>query len=176
MYSLRILLLLLISSVAFAQSLPTDPDTKKITWQEKVAVDSVSKSDLFERAQNWLAHYYKTNKFTPNDTASGRIGKEDGFFVISLSYDFKYKAEHNVAYDIAIDIKEGRYRFTITNFTIYNSKTGPKTVQPLETAYAKMSNQNKTELSSQVNKEVNTLIEDLKKLMLTGKILKKEDW
>lgn len=173
---LRVLVCILLSGTAFSQALPTDPDTKKITWQEKIAVDSVTKSTLYERAQIWLGHYYKTEKFVPKDTAKGQIGKEEGAFPVKLTYDIKYKAEHNISYNIVLEVKEGRYRFTITNFKIYNTKTGPKTSQTLEIAYAKMSSQNKSELSTQVNKEINAVIEDLKKIMLTGLIAKKEDW
>jgi hypothetical protein len=162
-------------SMLAQQSLPIDPETKKISWQEKVAVDSVGSAELFERAKNWMAHFYKTDKFTPNDALNGKIGKT-GTFTIQLSYDYKYKAEHTVSYALLVEVKEGRYRFTITDLSIYNSKTGPKTVQAFETAYAKMSSQNKGEAAAQVSKELNAVMEDLKKIMATGKIPKKEDW
>ena len=51
-----------------------------------------------------------------------------------------------------------------------------KTQEPLEAYLAKQRQNSKTELVTQVDKEVKALMEDLKKLMEKGEIVKKEDW
>lgn len=156
-----------------AQGLPVDPETKKITYQETITLDSVSRDDLYQRSKDWIANFYKTDQYSPDDKANYKVGK-DGYFNIQLTYDFKYKSDNTVTYNILIAQKEGKYRVTITDFTI--QKVGEKTKQSLETAMAKMSGQNKAEATTQVNKNVNDIITDLKKFMITGKPESKEDW
>ncbi len=158
-----------------AQGLPIDPETKKVLYQETVSNDSLTKDVLFERAQAWLKHFYKSDKFDMKDIANSRLVKE-GYFSIKLTYDFKYKSENNVSYNITISCKEGKYRYSITDFKFYNIKSGPKTIVALEAAYAKMNTQNKGEANAQIPKEVSTFIDDLKKFMSTGLVKNKDDW
>ena len=169
------LLALLISSLSMsAQTLPTDPQTKKITYQETVNMDSLTKAQLYERCKNWMTNYYKSMKFDYDD----KINKitMSGYFIVTLTYDFKYKSEYNVSYNIAFNLKEGKYRYTITDFAVYKVATGPKTIQPAETAYAKMTTANKKEFVTQVTAEVNKLIEDMKIAIKSGKMKDQDDW
>ncbi|MDB5258337.1 MAG: hypothetical protein JWM14_3032 [Chitinophagaceae bacterium] len=160
---------------AQAQNLPIDGETKKVLYQETVEIDSLTKDVLAERAKVWMTQFYKSDKLDMNDVANSRIMKE-GYFIIKLTYDYKYKSENNVSYMITIASKEGKYRYSITDFKFYNVKSGPKTVVSLETAYAKMNTQNKGEANAQIPKEIATLVEDLKKFMSTGLIKNKDDW
>ena len=160
---------------AHSQNLPIDPETKKVLYQETVEIDSLTKDVLNERAKTWMKNFYKSDKLDMNDVANSRIMKE-GYFIIKLTYDYKYKSENNVSYMITIASKEGKYRYSITDFKFYNIKSGPKTVVSLETAYAKMNTQNKGETNTQIPKEVATLVEDLKKFMSTGLVKNKDDW
>jgi hypothetical protein len=156
-----------------AQGLPVDTETKKITYQETIVLDSVSRDEIYQRSKDWIAIFYKTDKYSPDDKANYKVGK-DGYFDIQLTYDFKYKSHNTVTYNILIAQKEGKYRVTITDFTI--QKVGEKIVQSLEAVMAKMSGQNKGEATTQINKNVNDVITDLKKFMITGKPENKEDW
>jgi hypothetical protein len=159
----------------FSQGLPTDAETKKFTFQETVPLDSVTRDVIYERCKYWIANYYKTDKYDLDDKLNYKVSK-GGNFSIKLTYDFKYKSDNNVSYTITLNQKEGKYRYTITDFKIYNVSTGAKSVLPLEAAYAKMSAQNKSETSSQITKEVGVITDELKKVMKTGKIESKEDW
>src|SRR5256885_832704 len=54
----------LLSTAAIAQNgqpsqLPTDPETKLITYTEVVNVAGVSKDELYKRAMAWFKKYYK---------------------------------------------------------------------------------------------------------------------
>ena len=158
-----------------AQNLPIDAETKKVMYQETVEIDSLTKDLLAERAKIWMKQFYKSDKLDMNDVANSRIMKE-GYFIIKLTYDYKYKSENNVSYMITIASKEGKYRYSITDFKFYNIKSGPKTMVPLETAYAKMNTQNKGEANTQIPKEIATLVEDMKKFMSTGLVKNKDDW
>ncbi len=50
MKSLTLSILISIFSLAFtySQTLPTDPETKKISYQETVVLDSLTKDDIYE--------------------------------------------------------------------------------------------------------------------------------
>ena len=171
-------LILFISFLTFftakAQVLPIDSTTRKITFQETIALDSLSKDTLFARSLEWMTHYYKTSKFDVNDKIS-KIGIES-YFIVSLTYDFKYKSEHNVTYEILINVRDGKYKYSLTNFTIYAVKTGPKSSQPLEAAFAKMTTPNKKEFYAQFNNQTKLLTDDLKTSISTGKIKKVDEW
>jgi hypothetical protein len=167
--------LFLVSSLNMsAQTLPTDPETKKITYQETVNMDSLSKVQLYERCKNWMTNYYKSTKFDMDDKIS-KITMS-GYFLVTLTYDFKYKSENNVSYSITFNLKEGKYRYTITDFKVYKVSAGPKTIQPAETAYAKMTTANKKEFVTQVTAEINKLIEDMKVAIKSGKMKDQDDW
>jgi hypothetical protein len=172
---LYLFLVILASHSLVAQTLPTDPVTKKVLFQELIPMDSLTKDDLYERAITWFTDHYKTNKFDVNDKANGKIGTE-GYFIVSMTYDFKYKSEHNVSYNVLINVKDGKYKYSITDFSVYNVKTGPKSIQTVEVAYPKMTTANKKEFITQLNSEVNLIIEDLKNVMKSGKVKDKNDW
>jgi K+ transporter len=173
--TLLIVLGFLSATVLFAQNLPVDTETKKITFQETVSLDSLSREEIYQRSKEWIANFYKTDKYALDDRANFKVAKE-GSFEIQLTYDYKYKSQNNVGYTVQIAQREGRYRYTITDFTFYNLKTGVKTAQNLEVALAKMSGQNKGEATTQINKEIADVVEALKKFLLTGKVESREDW
>ena len=173
--SLVFILLCFVVAFAKAQTLPTDPETKKITFQETITLEAISKADLFERAKSWMTNYYKTNKFDMLNEADSKIVHE-GSLAIMLTYDFKYKAEYDVLYNITMQAKDGRYRYNITDFKIYNVKNGRKTAETLEGYYAKARTTNKPEIVNQVTAELNKLTTELKTAMETGKQKDKNDW
>jgi hypothetical protein len=172
---LYLLVIILFSNTLNAQTLPTDPVSKKVIFQELIPIDSASKDDLYERAVTWLTDHYKTNKFDINDKVKGQIGTE-GYFIVSMTYDFKYKSEHNVSYNVLINVKDGKYKYSVTDFFVYNVKTGPKSIQAVEAAYPKMTTVNKKEFVAQLTSEVNLIIEDMKNTMKSGKVKDKNDW
>ena len=173
---IQILMLVVIGFTANAQSsFPIDPTTNKITWQETVPLDSVTRDEMFDRCKRWLAHYYKSETFNLDSKATYTISKT-GDFIINLTYDFKYKSQNNISYTITLNQKEGKYRVTITDFMFYKVAVGAKTKTSLELAYSKMNNQNKSETTSQILKEINTVLADLKTFMEKGVIKTQDDW
>jgi hypothetical protein len=169
------LLFVVFTSNLNAQNLPTDSETKKITFQETVDIDSLTKDVLYERAKQWIKNYYKSDRYDMNDVVKSRLMKES-YFVIKLTYDYKYKSDNNVTYMLTLECKEGKYRYTFTDFRFFTVKSGPKSVLPLEGSYAKLNTQNKGEAVTQINSEIALIIEDMKKFMSTGLIKDKDDW
>lgn len=159
-----------------AQSgLPIDPLTNKITWQETIPLDSITRDEMFDRCKRWLAHYYKIESFTVDSKVSYTVAT-NADFTIKLTYDFKYKSENNISYTITLNQKEGKYRVTITDFMFYKVSSGVKTKIPLEQAYAKMTSQNKTETTTQVKTEIDKVLVDLKIFMVKGYVKTQDDW
>lgn len=176
MYKLILLVCFLTSSfILKAQNLPIDDETKKITFQETVEIDSLSKDVLYTRAKQWVKNYYKSDQYDMNDVAKSRLMKES-YFIVKLTYDYKYKSDNNTTYMLTLECKEGKYRYTFTDFRFYTVKSGPKSELPLETAYSKLNTQNKGETTSQINSEIALIIEDMKKYMSTGEIKNEDDW
>lgn len=175
----KILLIVLAQIALFsvqAQSqLPLDQETKKVTYVELVNEDSLSQEVLYQRTKKWMARYYKSATFEKDDQVAYSLVKI-GECQISLTYDFKYKSTNVVSYNITINQKAGKYRVKITDFSIYNTKSGTASKLPLEAAYAKMTSQNKAEVVSQVNKEIQFLLSDLKTFIEKGEIVTEEDW
>jgi len=164
------------SIITQAQSaLPMDATTNKITWQETIPLDSITRDEMFDRCKRWLAHYYKIETFTVDSKVSYTVATNANFN-ISLTYDFKYKSQNNISYTITLNQKEGKYRVTITDFMFYKVASGAKTQIPLEQAYAKMTSQNKGETTSQVKTEIDKVLADLKLFMVKGYVKTDEDW
>lgn len=165
---------LLLSSYASGQNLPLDPETKKTAYQETISIDSLTKELLYERCKEWMINYYKSSKFDLDDKSS-KLGRE-GYFIIFLTYDYKYKNEYNITYNISMMQKEGKYRYLLTDFMIYDVKTGPKTAQTLEAFYQKLGQQSKGGFITQLNKEVGDIINNMKPAILSGLSKDEDDW
>jgi len=161
-------------SFSIAQ-LTVDPETKKFQYQETVNLDSLDKNQIFERAVEFMTNHFKTNKFDVNDKVNMKLSHE-GNFPVSYKYDFKYTSNNTVTYQLTINVKDGKYRYTITDFKIYDDKLGPKTAQPLEISYQKMKTETKKEFSNKFTGEINKIVEDLKTNMAAQKTEDKEDW
>lgn len=175
-YIIALITMLGFSVILQAQSaLPMDATTNKITWQETIPLDSISRDEMFDRCKRWLAHYYKIESFTVDSKVSYTVAT-NASFNISLTYDFKYKSQNNISYTITLNQKEGKYRVTITDFMFYKVASGAKTQIPLEQAYAKMTSQNKGETTSQVKTEIDKVLADLKLFMVKGYVKTDEDW
>lgn len=101
-------------SPVFSQSLPIDPETKKVTYWEVVEVDGATKDDLYKRAKNF------------GTVEKGNILKEDpekGVYStkskINVTYPSPMKGlEHSgiVEYVMTIFCKDGRYKYVLTDF------------------------------------------------------------
>ncbi|MBX9851134.1 MAG: DUF4468 domain-containing protein [Cytophagaceae bacterium] len=91
MKSLILSIILAISSFTFtfSQSFPTDPETKKISYQETVILDSLTKDEIYERAKEWMTNFFKTNKFDVNDKVNYKLVNE-GFLWIKQAHVYKF--------------------------------------------------------------------------------------
>ena len=142
---MKIVLLLCALFVCFAavgqtMPLPTDSATQKITYQGVVQVPGVSQLELYSRAREWFAATFGSSKavLEMDDRESGKlIGRAYAQF--EFSGGFGPTLPWAMWRTIKVEMKEGRYRYTVTNFVLGHSTTSldssPPT-QPIEAWFA----------------------------------------
>ncbi len=106
------ILLLVISSLAYAQPLPLD-EQGKVSFYEVVKADSLKADLLYSNAKNWLQGRGYT--LTETDSVGGRLVATNGFPVYDKGYVTK-KMHGKVGYQLSIEVKEGKYRYQFTDF------------------------------------------------------------
>jgi hypothetical protein len=157
-----------------APVMPVDPETKLITYKEVVTVEG-TRSELFNRAIGWVNKQYKNpvDATKVRDQASGII---EIIHRIELTKEEKGVAvlAGTVDYSMKLELKDGRYRFTITNF---NSKSvSRKPIEPWmnkdDSAYLPVYEN----YLKQVNDYMLNLIAGLKLAMLAPAAKKPDTW
>ncbi len=93
--------------------LPKDEEGK-ITYMDVVRMDSVSADTLYKRIKQWVMFTYPKSK-TTIDSITRRIVTRERFLVYTNPGVLK-EIHGAVRYDLAIELKENRYRYTFTNF------------------------------------------------------------
>lgn len=116
---------LLFSSTTIAQDLPIDPDSKKATYTSVVSVDSADASQLFSRAQGYIARtFVSANDVVQSKDEVGKtiIGKGN------FSLPNKGLSQMGwVNFTITIQAKDGRYKLILTDFSHENIIPGKGT-------------------------------------------------
>jgi len=115
-FFVALLVLLALSAPCWSQetakpNLAFDSTTMKYIWRETVPVDSVGRAELYQRAAQWVALMYKDSK------RATRYDDKDAGVLIARGYWQKTFAQH--WYTLRIECKDGRYRATLTDFTMY---------------------------------------------------------
>ena len=105
--------------------MPVDPETKKITYKEVVTVAGTP-AELFNRAIEWTNKQYKNpvDATKVRDQASG---------VIEIIHRIELKRKEQgatltagiVDYSMKLEMKDGRFRYTITNFNVKDISRQP---------------------------------------------------
>ena len=154
-------------------AIPVNPETKLITYQEVVKVDGTIK-DLFSRAIDWVNVNYK-NPADVTKVRDPQSGLIEILHRIELERTDKQDSKIDagiIIYTLKLELKDGRYRYTITDLNLKQSSKFPieRWLDKKDKAY----NPNWDLYLAQMDKQIKTIIESLKKGMLPG-IQKKED-
>ncbi|MFN6943893.1 MAG: DUF4468 domain-containing protein [Cytophagaceae bacterium] len=112
---------LIVIYVSRAQELPVDEETGKITFAEVVQVDNNSKDELFQKARNFGV--YKKENVLVDDAKEGTFKTKGQFKVVYPSPMRGMNHEGVVNYTITIFVKDGRYRYEITDL-VHSSPKG----------------------------------------------------
>jgi hypothetical protein len=146
--------------------------TNKVNYSEIVKVDSTNRFDLYKKASKWVAQ----NKFEviEEDPLGGKILAKTNFIVYSEK-GVLAKPNGDFTYDIIIDLKEGKYRYSFTNFIFRRYKQDrqdllkyipEKSRKPIEDTKApgwkKQWSRDKLQVNNRVNEHIASLREAMK--------------
>lgn len=106
--------------------IPLDEDTKLIKFREVIDEDG-SQDELFNRCIYWLNSFYKdpTRITTIRDNPTGKIAGQHQFRVYYYLDDSIKKPAGMVRYTFTIDLKDGKYRYTINELTLKSNTNVP---------------------------------------------------
>lgn len=157
-----------------APVMPVDPETKLITYKEVVTVEG-TRSELFNRAIEWVNKQYKNpvDATKVRDQASGVIEIIHRIELTKVDQGVTLLAG-TVDYSMKLELKDGRYRYTITNFTNKAVSRQPieKWMNKEDSSYLPVYEN----YLKQVNDSMLNLIAGLKKAMLAPAAKKPDTW
>ncbi len=153
---------------------PVDEDTKLITYKEVVQVPG-NAGELFNRAIEWLNTQYK-NPADATKVRNPATGLIEIIHRIEITKEDKgmTRAAGVVDYSMKLEMKEGRYRYTITNFNFKDMSRKP--IEFWMDKKDKAYNPEYENYLKQVNDFTMKLIESLKKGMLPPLEKKPDEW
>lgn len=113
------------SFTASSQTVPKykiDTVTKKITYTEVVTQQGI-KDTLYNRAIHWCGIYFKNlNPLKTQDKLNGKISGDYKFKIFDKRNKDSIPVEVAVIlFKFSIDIKENKYRYIVTDFTLKDS-------------------------------------------------------
>lgn len=140
MKKIFLLISLLMPAIAFCQTaqspglnlLPMDTVTKMVTYQEVVQAPGISKDELYNRAELWVTKTFSSsiNGLRKDNKLGGKIiatGSANGTIKYAMA---TIPITEN--YTISITVKDGRYRYEVSDFTIKNSASKINGGTPIE--------------------------------------------
>jgi len=162
---------------------------EKLTYSEVVQTDSISQNELYNRAKLWFATTYNS----ANDVLQ-MDNKEEGQLIgkAILKYNPNVlsgseQTKGNINYTIKIFVKNGRYKYEITDFIHdpYGNQYGKYSMGVITTSeecpnpkpMAKgWSDKVWKDIKSQIETNMNSLIPSMKQGMKKKTETKKSDW
>jgi hypothetical protein len=163
-------------SSAFGQKYKIDEETKLITYSEVIEVPSVTKDELYIRANTWLSRAFKSAKavIDVQDKEAGKIIAKGNISAI-IKVPLVGKQEAGIInLTITIQTKDGKYKYTVDNLQHSKPPTTPGTwasIGPLEQEKAKAGMMVRPslgewkDLKEDTFKTIESMVEDLKKTM-----------
>lgn len=114
--------------------LPIDSASHKVTYTDVVQVPGASKAELYTRARAWFATSFASAKavLEMDDVQAGQlIGNATGYYYARF---MGADAKTTLWRTINVQIKDGRYKYTITNFAVDIQK-GRVNATPIESFF-----------------------------------------
>ena len=177
---LMILLAFLAAGRAGAQqqaapvTLPVDPDSKKIMYRA-VVDEQGTPAHLYNKAIEWFGFYYLNPQsiYSVQDKENGRIEGLGRMKLVNPDGVGSTKEGGIVTYLIKIELKENKYRYTITDFNLKTASRYPieKWMNKTDPAYTP----NWDSYLMQVDTTMQRLVTTLKEKMKPTAV-KKDEW
>jgi hypothetical protein len=157
-----------------APNLPVDPDTKLIQYRETVNQDG-TKDVLYDRGAEWFRSYYlnPTSVTKVQDKVNGKIEGTGRLRLYFFDANNTRSDAGMVYYDIRLELKDNKFRYTLNNFTLKGASR-----IPLE----KWMNKNDPSYNPQMENylyQVDTAMQNLVVKLKDGmklKVKKKDEW
>ena len=179
----KYILLILLLSIALggfcqtgnpAPQLPIDPDSKLIMYREVVNEEGI-KDILYDRGASWFSSFYKspTSVLRIQDKVNGKLEGNGRFLIYYTDDQNNVRQAGTIAYEIRLELKENKYRYTLTDFNLKGTSRNPieKWLNKNDPAY----NPNWDSYLYQVDTTMQSLVKNLKEGM-KPKVIKKDDW
>ena len=177
---ISILISIFISGTCFSQAItpathiPVDPDSKLIQYRETVT-QAGTKDVLYDRGAEWFRSYY-LNPGSVTKVQDKVNGKIEGTGRLRLYFFDSNNTRTDagmVYYDIRLELKENKYRYTLTNFTLKGASRVPleKWMNKSDPSY----NPQMENYLYQVDTSMLNLVVKLKAGM-QPKVIKKDEW
>ena len=157
-------------------NIPVDEKTGIITYQEVVEVEG-TRSELFNRSVYWMNDFY-TNPVAVTkvrDKGSGVVKGQHQFRIHYTDNEGYKKDAGLVMYDFIIELKEGRYRYTVTDFVLRKASRYP--VEQWLNKSDPLYNERWDEYLRQIDSFMrDQWISSLKDKMLPPEVIEEEEW
>ena len=165
-----------LNSPTYSQSsLPIDEETGLITYREVVKVEG-TKETFFNRAIGWINKFYKNpvDVTKTRDAESGVIKGLHRFKIKNTDEDGIKSDAGVVQYRFTLELKEGRYRYTLYEFVLRQTSKVPveKWLDKNDPQY----NPAWRDYLKQVDDFAETWIESLKEGMKPEEVKKEDEW
>jgi hypothetical protein len=154
----------LFSINTFGQSLVKDSVSQKYEASEIIALDSLKADVIFTKAKEWIVLNYKSAKDVIQlaDKESLKIIAK-GNFRSTL-----FMKEGFISHTLVLDFKDGKMRYTYSNFSYYSSGSGNMNFESKSLGFKKS-------IFKSTEKDIKTSIDELKIYILQN-TNKKSDW
>jgi len=154
---------------------PVDSQTGLITYQD-VVTEQGSASDFFNRAVNWVNKTYKnpTSVTSVRDPHSGIIEGNYRFRIYKTTIENTNIDWGTILYSFQLEFKEGRYRYTFTDFQLKQASRFPleRWLNIGDPVY----NEECGEKLSRVDTYMKDFIQNLKDMMKPEIEVEEEEW
>jgi hypothetical protein len=119
------LLFVLIALPSYSQELQQDTETNKVYFEDVVTVEGAPAETLYSQARQWFAIAFKSanNVLQMDDPTSGiLIGK--GYTTINVMGSLgSGTVEMGMYFQISVQVRDGRFKYNITDITYQNPGT-----------------------------------------------------
>lgn len=161
--------------VAYSQ-IPVDETTKKITYKEVVTVEGGIPSKMYNQCIEWVNSQYvnAADATRVRDPESGIIEIRHRIKVYNVDKDGNKTTDAGIVqYDLKLEFKDGRYRYTFTSFNVLTVSRFPleRWLDKNDPAYTPACDL----YIQQVDKAVREIIASLKEGM-KPKVVKEDNW
>ena len=125
---IALLVFVMVGVLAFAQNkkgpeipypnVPIDEQTNLVTYKEVVQQANATPQELYDRAMTWVKNFYKNTAevIKSSDRDKGVIQLRSSVRIYVVKEDGSKVFKNIVYYNMKIECRPGRYRYTITDF------------------------------------------------------------